>query len=212
MGDPQPRDRETIGAGGSEPEATVADLGPNGPPDTPGTTLAGEVDPGQATGGVTLAHETSATATGVGDADARRPSRLRTDPPPRADHRRLPDRGRARPRRHGGRLPGAAGPPEPPLRPEGDPGRRPRRPRRRRPLPGRGRGRRQAPAPQHRPDPPHRRGRRPALPRAGVRRRAAAWTGGSTAPPGRRGGRRRWSRRWPAASPRRTGWGSSTAT
>ena len=34
----------------------------------------------------------------------------------------------------------------------------------------------------------------------------------STAPPGRRGGRRRWSRRWPAASPRRTGWGSSTAT
>ena len=67
MGDPQPRDRETIGAGGSEPEATVADLGPNGPPDTPGTTLAGEVDPGQATGGVTLAHETSATATGVGD-------------------------------------------------------------------------------------------------------------------------------------------------
>ena len=34
----------------------------------------------------------------------------------------------------------------------------------------------------------------------------------STAPPGRRGGRRRWSRPWPAASPRRTGWGSSTAT
>ena len=68
MGDPQPRDRETIGAGESEPEATVADLGPNGPPETLGTTLAGEVDPGQATGGVTLAHETSVTATGAGDA------------------------------------------------------------------------------------------------------------------------------------------------
>ena len=27
-----------------------------------------------------------------------------------------------------------------------------------------------------------------------------------------RGGRPSWSRRWPAASPRRTGWGSSTAT
>ena len=78
MGDPEPRDRETIGAGGSEPEATVADLGPNGPPDTPGRTLAGEVDPGQATGGVTLAHETSVTATGVGDATHAGP----TDSPP----------------------------------------------------------------------------------------------------------------------------------
>ena len=68
MGDPEPRDRETIGAGGSEPEATVADLGPDGPPDTPGSTLAGEVDPGQATGGVTLARDRSVTATGVGDA------------------------------------------------------------------------------------------------------------------------------------------------
>ena len=61
--------------------------------------------------------------------------------------------------------------PEPPLRPEDDPGRRPCRRRGRRPLPGRGRGRRPAAAPQHRADPRHRRGRRPALLRAGVRRR-----------------------------------------
>jgi eukaryotic-like serine/threonine-protein kinase len=67
MGDPQPRDREAIGAGGSEPEATVGDIGPNGPTDTPRTTLVSEVDPGQATRSVTLAPETSATATGVGD-------------------------------------------------------------------------------------------------------------------------------------------------
>ncbi|WP_197446574.1 WD40 repeat domain-containing serine/threonine protein kinase [Tautonia plasticadhaerens] len=46
----------------------MADVGPNGPPDTRGTTLAGAVDPGQATGGVALAHETSGTATGVADA------------------------------------------------------------------------------------------------------------------------------------------------
>jgi WD40 repeat protein len=67
MGDPQPRDREAIGAGGSEPEATAADLGTNRPPDTPGRTLAGEIDPGQVTADEPLAHETSATATGVGD-------------------------------------------------------------------------------------------------------------------------------------------------
>ena len=40
-----------------------------------------------------------------------------------------------------------------------------------RPLPGRGGGRRPVAAPQHRADPPHRRGRRPAVLRAGVRRR-----------------------------------------
>ncbi len=66
MGDPGPRDLETIGAGGAEPEATVADSGPNGPPGLLGSTLAGEVDPGQPTEGVSHAHETSAT--GVGDA------------------------------------------------------------------------------------------------------------------------------------------------
>jgi eukaryotic-like serine/threonine-protein kinase len=68
MGDPEPRDHEPTGAGGSEPETTVAELGPNGPPGTIGITLAGEVDPGQATGGVTLGYETSATATGADDA------------------------------------------------------------------------------------------------------------------------------------------------
>ena len=67
-------------------------------------------------------------------------------------------------------------------------------------------------APQHRADPRHRRGRRPALLRAGVRR------GRQPGPAARRhalagaAGGRRWSRRWPAASPRRTGRGSSTAT
>ena len=41
---------------------------------------------------------------------------------------------------------------------------------------------------------------------------AAAWTGDSTARPGRPGGRPSWSNRWHAASPRRTAWASSTAT
>ena len=84
MGDPQPRDRETIGAGGSEPEATVADLGPNGPPDTLGTTLAGEVDPGQATGGVTLAARDLRHRDRGRGPDARRPRPTSApDPPPR---------------------------------------------------------------------------------------------------------------------------------
>src|SRR4051812_29360264 len=65
MGDPQPRDREAIGAGGPEPEATVGDIGPNGPTDTLRTTIVSEVDPGQATRSVTLAPGSSATATGV---------------------------------------------------------------------------------------------------------------------------------------------------
>ena len=68
MSDPEPRDREAIGAGGSEPGATVADLGTDGPPETPGRALAGEIDPGPAIGGVTVAHETAVTATGAGDA------------------------------------------------------------------------------------------------------------------------------------------------
>ena len=68
MSDPEPRDREAIGAGGSEPAATVADLGTDGPPDPPGTTHAGEFDPGQVAGGATVAHEASPTATGLGDA------------------------------------------------------------------------------------------------------------------------------------------------
>ena len=68
MSDPEPRDREAIGAGGAEPAATVADLGTDGPPDPPGRTPAGEVDPGQVAGGATVAHEASPTATGLGDA------------------------------------------------------------------------------------------------------------------------------------------------
>ena len=82
----------------------------------------------------------------------------------------------------------------------------------RRPLPGRGRGRRPACS-----TPTSCRSTTSARPTACPSSRwststAAAWTGGSTAPPGRRGGRPRWSRRWPAASPRRTAWASSTAT
>ena len=57
MSDPRTRDRRTIGAGEAVPEATVADLGPQGRPDTLGGTLSGEIDPGKATGGVTHALE-----------------------------------------------------------------------------------------------------------------------------------------------------------
>ena len=208
MSDPRTRDQQTIGAGRSEPEAMVVDLEPNGEPDTRGMTAANEIDPGRAIGGVSHAHYTS-VPTGVGEATHADPGP--PVPPPRADHPRLRDPGRAGPRRHGRRLPGPAGPPEPPC-PEDDPGRRPRRPRGGHPLPGRGRGRRPAPAPQHRPDPPHRRGTTACPTSSWSSSRAAAWTDGSTAPPGRRDGRPRWSRRWPGPSPRRTGWGSSTAT
>ena len=66
MSDPRTRDLQTIEAGGSEREATGVDLGTNGPPDTPGRAPAGEIDPGQAIGSVTGAHDTPVTATGVG--------------------------------------------------------------------------------------------------------------------------------------------------
>ena len=69
------------------------------------------------------------------------------------------------------------------------------------PLPGRGRGRRPAPAPQHRPDLRDRRARRPALLRAGVRRRAAASAGrldGTPWPPRQAAAAGR--ARWPAPS------------
>ena len=46
----------------------MADLGTNGPPDTPGRAPDGEIDPGPAIGGVTVAHDTAVTATGDGDA------------------------------------------------------------------------------------------------------------------------------------------------
>ena len=48
--------------------------------------------------------------------------------------------------------------------------------------------------------------------RDGVRRRAAAWPTGSTAPPGRRARRRGWSRPWPGAMAEAHRLGSSTAT
>ena len=100
-----------------------------------------------------------------------------------------------------------------PCRPEDDPGRRPRRrpsspsaswPRPR-PSPG-------LQHPEHRPDLPHRRARRPALLRAGVRRRRQPGPTArrhSLAAAARRPG---WSRSWRGPSPRPTGRGSSTAT
>src|SRR6516164_4892506 len=51
----------TIGAGGSEPGTTAAGIGPDGPPDTPVGTLAGEIDPSRAAAGATLEHVASAT-------------------------------------------------------------------------------------------------------------------------------------------------------
>src|SRR5262245_4103691 len=68
MSDPRTRDRQTIEAGGSEPEATGVDLGPEGHPDTLGRTLANEIDPGQAPGAVTGGHDTPVAATGLWDA------------------------------------------------------------------------------------------------------------------------------------------------
>ena len=68
MGDPEPQDRETIGAGKPEPEATVADIGPKDHPDLLGSTRTSDVGPGEATVGATNAHGTSATASGVGGA------------------------------------------------------------------------------------------------------------------------------------------------
>src|SRR5262245_32271026 len=84
----------------------------------------------------------------------------------------------AGPRRHGRGLPGLPDPTEPRRRPEDDPGRPARRHRGARPLPGRGRS--QAPAPQHRPDLPRRRARRLRLFRDGVRRRREDATTGHT--------------------------------
>src|SRR4051812_32270394 len=67
MVNPGSQDRATIGAGGTEPEPAVAGIGPDGPPDTPVGTLAGEIDPGRDAAGATLGDVTSATATGIGD-------------------------------------------------------------------------------------------------------------------------------------------------
>jgi WD40 repeat protein len=68
MNDPRTRDQRTIGAGEAVPEATVAGLGPDGRLGTLGGNLCGEVDPGQATGGVTSALDTPSAAPGLQDA------------------------------------------------------------------------------------------------------------------------------------------------
>ena len=80
------------------------------------------------------------------------------------------------------------------------------------PVPGRGRGRRPAAAPEHRPGLRGRRARRAAVPRAGVRAPAAAspaQLGGTRSRPRRPpAGRDRWPGRSSTPTPR----GSSTAT
>ena len=84
--------------------------------------------------------------------------------------------------RHGRRLPGVAGRPEPPGGPEDDPGRGGRRPERAGPLPHRGRGGGAPGAPEHRPPLRGRRARRPALLLAGVRRGGQPGRGPARAP------------------------------
>jgi WD40 repeat protein/tRNA A-37 threonylcarbamoyl transferase component Bud32 len=68
MGDPESRDRETIRAEGSGPEATGADLGIKGLPEKLGATHTGELDPGQATEGLILVCNSSVTGVEAGDA------------------------------------------------------------------------------------------------------------------------------------------------
>ena len=108
-----------------------------------------EADPGGHVGdeGDRAIDETLADAASLGDATlaVAASTWLYLSPPGcagRADCRRLRDPGRAGPRRHGRRLQGPAGQLEPPVRPEDDPGRRPRRRPKPSPLPGRGGGRR----------------------------------------------------------------------
>ena len=79
MGDPEPRDRETIRAGPPEPEpeATAADCGPDAPSDTLGRTLpAGSIQarPPRAS----CVHDPSVIAAGGGDLTHTGP----TDSPP----------------------------------------------------------------------------------------------------------------------------------
>ena len=78
MVNPGSQDGATIGTGGAEPGTTAAGIGPDGPPETPVGTLAGEIDPGRAAAGATLGHVTSATAAGIGGA----PQPDRTDSSP----------------------------------------------------------------------------------------------------------------------------------
>ena len=117
-----------------------------------------------------------------------------------------------RPRRHGRGLQGPAPRPQPPRRPQDDPGRGARRRGGSGPLPRRGRGRRRLAAPPHRADLRDRRPGRPPLFLAGIRGRRQpgpeAGRDAAAAAPGRGS----WSRRWrgPCTSP--TSAASSTAT
>ena len=121
------------------------------------------------------------------------------------------DRG-AGPRRHGGRLQGAAHETEPAGGPEDDPCRGPRRRRAQGAIPGRGAGGGSPPAPAHRPDPRNRRTRRPALLLAGIRRgRQPGRAAEGVTPLGQGGGAARRGR-WPAPSTTPTSAASSTAT
>src|SRR5262245_25123108 len=83
MSDPRTRNQATIGAGGAEPEATGADLGPKGHHETPERTPSGGIDPGQAIRCLAHAHYTAITAPGVEATYAYQP------PPPPA-HRPVP--------------------------------------------------------------------------------------------------------------------------
>ena len=122
----------------------------------------------------------------------------------------LPDG--ARPRRHGRRLPGPPGQPQPPRRPQDDPGRRPGRRRRAAPVPERGRGGRPARPPRHRAGLRGRRARRPALLQheAGRRRQPRRAAGRLHGRPAGRG--RGWWPRRPRRCTTPTSGASSTAT
>ena len=126
--------------------------------------------------------------------------------------RRLPSPGRARPRRNGGCLPGQEDRAQPALRPQDDPGRRPRRCR----LP------RLGSAPRPRPSPGSRHpdivqiyhvGEADGLPYLELEySQAAAWTRRFRACLSRPRPRPAWLKSWPEPSPRRTSLASSIAT
>src|SRR3954451_21243541 len=65
MSDPGHRD-QTIGAVASEDEAAGANPGPNRPREALKSTLAGGVDPDEASAKVAFSHEASVTTTGIG--------------------------------------------------------------------------------------------------------------------------------------------------
>ena len=179
---------------------------PSGPRSGSGASDEPTRDP-LATGESPVVSETANNAAEDGQDEAGLPGR---DPDPLL--RRLRAAEGAGRGRHGGRLQGPPGQPQPARRPEDDPGRPVRRRRRGPPVPERGRGRRPARPPRHRADLRGRRARGPALlqheadrgrePRRaaeGLRRRSAA-----------RG--RGWWRRRPRRSTTPTSGASSTAT